>query len=199
MSIEDDSDAAVALLLIEPAQCDALKIGGAGSGVRVKGTLSRPGIIHADSTGSSGCGGSAKVLVGHHDGGIIAEQAPASPFAAGIVSVTAPLTTTAHDGVTRVVAQGGAPENNDPKGRSPVDERFLGLDSTYGMTDLRADALAMLSWSDTTALAANYDVVSGAGPATSGGAATPRRRARRRSSYGATSTRTWPSPRRSPT
>ncbi len=158
VTIEESSDAAVALLLIDPSDCEVLKIGGTGSAVRVKGTAARPGIIHADSTGAA-CTGSNRVLTGLHADGIVAEQAPDSPFAAGKVSVNANLPSPAYDSTTNVVAQGGAPEHNGPKGRSPVDERYLGIGTPYGITDLRADAVSRWAWTDATANANGYAVV----------------------------------------
>jgi hypothetical protein len=173
VTISDSSESAVALLLIEPTDCEVLKIGGSGSSVVVKGTDTRPGIIHADSTGA-GCSGSNRVLTGHHDNpspGILAEQAPVggSP---GIISINAAIPNPAYDSSANVVAQGGAPENNGPKGRSPVDERYLGVGTSYGMIDLRAEALTRFAWTAGT-VPADYAVVNGGGCNFGGGSYTP--------------------------
>lgn len=170
VTVEDDSEAAVALLLIDPTGCEVLKIGGAGSGVRVLGTGIQPGIIHADSTGA-GCSGSNRVITGHHTNGVVAEDAP-SGGAPGIVSVYASIPTPAYDDSTYVVAEGGAPENNGPKGRSPVDERYLGVGTAYGMIDLRTDAQARFAWTTAT-VPADYAVVTGGGCNFGGGSYDP--------------------------
>jgi Flp pilus assembly protein TadG len=161
LTFDDSSEAAVALLLIEPTGCEVLKIGGAGSAVRVKGTDTRPGIIHADSTGA-GCSGSNRVLTGLHTNGIIAERAPnpVGTGAAGIVSAYANIPSPAYDSTTNVVAEGGTPQNNLPKGRGPVDERYLGVGSSYGMIDLRGDALTRFAWTTAT-VPSDYDIVTG--------------------------------------
>jgi Flp pilus assembly protein TadG len=173
VTIEDDSSAAVALLLLEPTGCEALKVGGSGSSVRVKGTDTRPGIIHADSTGAD-CTGSNRVLTGHHTNGIVAERAPnpSGTGAAGIVSINAGLPNPGYDSATNVVAEGGAAEVNGAKGRSPVDERYLGVGTAYGMIDLRSEAQTRFAWTTAT-VPAEYDIVTGGGCSFGGGTYTP--------------------------
>ena len=152
VTVDDSSDGAVALLLIEPEDCGALDINGYGAGTRVlvKGLDSRPGIIHADSVGSDGCGGSSRVLMADGASGIVSQQSP-DGTAPGMISLTALGTnpTKAYDGAlnVNVVAEGGTgPQEGGAKGRAPVDERFLGLatatNPSYGMTKLRSDAAA---------------------------------------------------------
>jgi hypothetical protein len=174
VTIEDDSAAAVALLLIEPTGCEVLKIGGSGSSVRVKGTDTRPGIIHADSTGAD-CTGGNRVLTGLHSDGIVAERAPnpSGSGTPGVVSANATLPSPAYDSTANVVAEGGAPENNGPKGRSPVDERYLGVGTAYGMIDLRTEAQTRFGWT-TASVPAEYDIVTGTNPCKfTGGTYTP--------------------------
>lgn len=175
VGFDDSSESAVALLLIEPTGCEVLKIGGTNSAVRVKGTDTRPGIVHADSTGA-GCTGSNRVLTGAHAAGIVAERAPNPPGtgAPGVVSVYASMPNPAYDSLLNVIAEGGTPENNGPKGRRPVDERYLGVGSPYGMIDLRDDALTRFAWNAAPrTVPADYDIVTGGGCNFAGGTYTP--------------------------
>jgi Flp pilus assembly protein TadG len=111
---------AIALLLLERLDCKAVDVNGTTTFVRVKGTGTRPGIIHADSVASSDCNGSNRVMMGDHANGIYAEQAP-SGGAPGVVSLRALATNPgrAYDSVTNVVPQGGSPTVGDTKGRGP--------------------------------------------------------------------------------
>lgn len=148
-----DGDTAPALLLLERTQCNVLSLGAAGGGsgshIRVYGTATTPGSIHADTYASDGssCGTSngKQVFQGKQAGGIVAygstdgvagmitSVASAAGVAAGIVS----------DGIANVYGTTAADENSagsgtGPVGRSqvtrkPVDERYLsGVRSAVG-------------------------------------------------------------------
>jgi Flp pilus assembly protein TadG len=93
-----DGDVAVALLILEQTDCQALAItsGGAGGRIRVKGFEDKPGIIHVDSAGTgSGC--NKPILVGKNPGtcpgpdscgGIVADEAEQGDLA-GQISTSA--------------------------------------------------------------------------------------------------------------
>ncbi|HEV3365128.1 MAG TPA: TadE/TadG family type IV pilus assembly protein [Acidimicrobiia bacterium] len=170
--IQTESEDAVALLLLERVDCKALDINGTTTFVRVKGTGTRPGIIHADSVGSGSCTGSSRVIMGDHAEGVYAEQAPSgTPPTAGIVSLAAlggSNPSKAYDSTANVVAEGSSPISGSTKGRGPVDVRYLGLatgsTSAYGITKLKTDANAVFAITNNTqAAAAGYSYFTGNG------------------------------------
>ena len=136
ISVGEEGEGAVALLLLERTRCAVLDADGAGSGILVKGNGDMPGMIHADSLGSgSNCTSQVKVLDGNHPNGIVAEQAESgSPVLDAVISVRALSSMTgavpgnASDPYDDVVAEPAPP--NGPVGRglitrSPVDNRWL--------------------------------------------------------------------------
>jgi hypothetical protein len=149
VTIDTQTEDAVALLLLERSDCKALDINGTNTFVRVNGTDTRPGVVHSDSMGTGSCSGSSHVLQGDHLNGIVAKQAP-SGTRRGIISIAAlggTSSSNAYDSTTNVVAEGSTPSVGGIKGRGPVDSRYLGT-STSGITGLRADATAAWGWSN---------------------------------------------------
>lgn len=165
VTVGTTADAAVGLLLLEPTGCNALVINGTGSNVRVLGTGAQPGIVHADSYGTTNCSGHSRVLEGHHTEGIVAKQSPSSPHVPGIVSSAAlagPPGVAArafdNDPVNNVYAEGGAPEGRAPVGRGYVDERYRAH-----MASLDIEADTRMGWTNAQASANGYAVYSDCG------------------------------------
>jgi hypothetical protein len=131
-----DGDVAVALLILEQKDCQALAItsGGAGGRIRVKGFEEQPGYIHVDSDGT-GTGCNKPIIEGKNPGtcpgadscgGIVADEAEIGGLA-GQISTSA--TSNMSDGVPRVHS-GPYPPGADPifrprMTRKLVDNRYL--------------------------------------------------------------------------
>ena len=85
---------AIALVLLEQEDCQALNFAGGGSGgeIIVKGSTGRPGIIHSDSSGDGhDCNAGRTVIVGKQNGGprVRALSAPDDANTHGIASTYA--------------------------------------------------------------------------------------------------------------
>jgi hypothetical protein len=89
VEIGNREDVAVALVLLEREDCQALSFAGGGGGsgeIVVRGTKDRPGIIHSDSTGKGdACGANNTVIVG--------KQSPSGPL---VRALSAPDDSTQH-------------------------------------------------------------------------------------------------------
>ncbi len=124
VTLKDDGQGAVALLLLERTNCSVIVVNGVNSFVRVLANGDVPGLIHSDSDGT-GCSGGQRILVGDHANGILAQQSPASP---GIIRLKAIGTANAgyaYDSLTNVVAQGSTPAGASLVGRGPIDDKYI--------------------------------------------------------------------------
>ena len=124
VTIDEDSEGAVALLLLEQHDCDAILINGSNSYVKVKPVGDAPGFIHSDSLGDI-CSGNQRILLGDHANGILAQKSPA---ASGLIRIRAFGVTNpdrSFDSTTNVVAEGGAPSAGGLVTRLPVDDRYM--------------------------------------------------------------------------
>lgn len=127
VTIESDTENAVALLLLEQRDCDAIVINGSNSFVRVRANGDSPGFIHSDSLGDV-CTGQQRILVGEHANGIVAEQTGGADPTPGLIRVRAigtPTAIRAYDSLANVVAQGGTPTAGGLVTRLPVDTRYI--------------------------------------------------------------------------
>jgi Flp pilus assembly protein TadG len=131
-----DGDVAVALLILEQTDCQALSItsGGAGGRIRVKGFEEQPGYIHVDSAGTgSGC--NKAIILGKNPGscpgadscgGIVADEAEIGGLAGQITTSSA---TNMSDGKPMVHSgpypPGGDPTYRPTMTRNLVDLRYL--------------------------------------------------------------------------
>jgi hypothetical protein len=159
---------AIALVLLEQEDCQALNFAGGGSGgeIIVKGSGGRPGIIHADSSGDGDdCNAGRTVVVGKQNGGprVRALAAPSDATTYGIVSTYAKLlggtndarwtpdrtaaatevwTCDPDDGVTAGPSPcpEGEPVGNPRVTRTPADDRYLSA-----ITDRRIEANAIFN------------------------------------------------------
>lgn len=133
----NEGDAAVALLVLERHDCQAIDLSGGNPRILVKGVGDVPGMIHSDSLGDGAdCGPGMKVLNGNTTNGIVAQAAQTgSPLLPGLIS------TRALSGVPGAVAANATdpidmvhgepyPPGNPPTGRGlltrlRVDNRYL--------------------------------------------------------------------------
>lgn len=162
VEVGGSSQSAIALLLLERTACGAVDINGTGTSVRVLGTGTLPGIVHADSYGNGGSSGncnSLDVLQGDVANGIVAERAPSgSPAEPGVISTAAMsgspgISANAYDSTTNVVAQDSSPTGHAPIGRGPVDMSYRAA-----IAALDADAATKTTWSTATANTSGYRV-----------------------------------------
>jgi Flp pilus assembly protein TadG len=131
-----DGDVAVALLILEQTDCQALSItsGGAGGRIRVKGFEDQPGYIHVDSAGT-GAGCNKAIILGKNPGscpgpdscgGIVADEAEEGGLA-GQISTSS--LTNMSDGKPMVHSgpypPGGDPTYRPKMTRKLVDQRYL--------------------------------------------------------------------------
>lgn len=137
-----------ALVVLERTACKALEIEGSNASISVLGNVDRPGIIHADSDGST-CSGSERILsvaagVATPSIKALMAETPSGGEQPGIITSVA-LTGDPPSGTesslvasnppTKVCAQvtasdctgstGGLPTENDFVGRAPADDRYL--------------------------------------------------------------------------
>lgn len=87
----NEGDAAVALLMLERHDCQALDVSGTNPRILVKGVEGVPGMIHSDSLGDGAkCGPGTKVLNGNFLNGIVAESSvTGSPILPGMITTRA--------------------------------------------------------------------------------------------------------------
>ena len=143
---------AIALVLLEQEDCQALNFAGGGTTgeIMVKGSGVRPGIIHSDSSGEGDdCNAGRTVIVGKQNGGprVRALAAPDDPTIHGILSTYAKSLGATNDAewtpdrlaaATEVwmcdpddgVTAGPSPCDTGPVGnaastRTPADDRYL--------------------------------------------------------------------------
>ena len=136
VTIGNNEEAAIGLLLLERHDCDTLDAGDTNSYVGVLGSGVNPGIIHSDSIGDGGSSGncnSKPILYGGHSGppivspspspapGIMAHAAPDPPYTAGFVSTRA-----ASNAITRQQRGGSGRQCVHPglAGRYAVDSKY---------------------------------------------------------------------------
>jgi hypothetical protein len=139
--VKIDGDVAVALLILEQKDCQALAItsGGAGGRILVKGFEEQPGYIHVDSDGSgSGCtskpiieGKNPGTCPGPDCGGIVANEAEIGGLA-GQISTSA--TANVSDGVPRVHS-GPYPPGADPIFRPRMTRKLVDIRYLKPVTD----------------------------------------------------------------
>jgi Flp pilus assembly protein TadG len=128
-----DGDVAVALLILEQMDCQALSItsGGAGGRIRVKGFAEQPGYIHVDSAGTgSGC--NKAIILGKNPGscpgadscgGIVADEAESGGLP-GQISTSS--LTNMSDGKP-MVHSGPYPPGGDPTYRPMLTRKLVDL------------------------------------------------------------------------
>jgi hypothetical protein len=183
VDIGEAGEEAVALLLLEQRSCDALVTQGNSTSVFVRSTGDqRPGLIHLNSDGSSGCTGSARTIVGGTgcyavaaasvDGGCSAPGTPTGPqivaeaavSAPGVIGARAVATNPTYAYTTPACATHAAnvsctmspvPVNRGIVTREPVDRRYL-----EHVRTLKTRAQTELARSVATATTAGYAVVS---------------------------------------
>ncbi len=165
VTIDNDEEAVIALLLLERNDCRVLSFSGTNSRVVVKGNGNRPGLIHADSIAASGganCS-SSQILDGvastTPDGvagpAIVAKQAETgSPLKSGQVSVSAlagisgatPGRAATACPSTVVGEPSSCPSGSDRKGRAPVDALYR-----TRMVELQSLAATRTAWTNAQA------------------------------------------------
>lgn len=77
---DGDDHLPVAMLLLEKTSCKAIDVSGTGTQVYVDGFESSPGLIQADSLGTTNCTGGTKVINSSSPDGIVAGAATMPPF-----------------------------------------------------------------------------------------------------------------------
>lgn len=149
-----DGDLAPALILLERTKCNVLAVGsagaGAGSHIRVYGTPTTPGSIHADTDASdTGCGTTSgkQVFQGKQADGVTAFGSTEDPSLSGMITSVAANNGVAaaivSDGIANVYgttaeneALSGTRHGVDGRGlvtRKPVDNRYItGVRSAIG-------------------------------------------------------------------
>lgn len=170
ITIGQEGEGAVALLLLERHDCRAIDTNG-GASVQVLGNDDMPGMIHTDSLGDGdNCSSSDKIYNGNHSSGIVAEASD-DGTESGL------LTTRALSGALEAVAAnaadpigfvhggpyppGTAPEGRDLITRRPIDNRYLDAVRTQ-----QANGYAKTVMTPTAATAAGYTVSTGPGGCT---------------------------------
>lgn len=148
VTVGDEGDGAVAMLLLEREECEVLRNASNNTRIVVQGNGDVPGLIHSDSVGSTGCSSTKLFRSGITDG-IVAEESVNSPKLPGVISARAlrpgepgANPASAQDLYPEVVAKpnpGGAVAGRLVT-RSVIDEKYLGPVDT-----LRQTANALLS------------------------------------------------------
>ena len=134
VTIGNDGEGAVALLLLERHDCRAIDTVG-GASVHVYGTDFMPGMIHTDSLGDGDdCNSVNKVYNGNHTNGIVADESddgllPGLLSTAALSGAAAAVAGNATDPIDQVhggpFPPGNPPEGRDVITRRPVDNRWL--------------------------------------------------------------------------
>ena len=134
VTIGNDGQGAVALLLLERHDCRAIDTVG-GASVHVYGTDAMPGMIHTDSLGDGDdCNSVNKVYNGNHTNGIVADESddgalPGLLSTAALSGAAAAVAGNATDPIDQVhggpFPPGNPPEGRDVITRRPVDNRWL--------------------------------------------------------------------------
>lgn len=166
VTIGEQGDAAVALLLLEQHDCLVIDIqGDSGARVLVEGSGDRPGMIHSDSLGDGAlCTSTDKIMDGDFSSPprIWAEDAENGvEIAPGIIGVAAlsgasgAVPANASDSSPdRVFAEGqpaGAPIGRDVLTRKPVDRRYMAavgsaVQEAAGLWNMTPDLAAAQGW-----------------------------------------------------
>lgn len=166
VTLGEEGEGAVALLLLERHDCAVLDVDGAGSKILVRGNGDVAGLMHSDSLGNgSDCSTGSSIMNGNQPGGIVAQESETgSPKLPGIIGVRAlsgevgAVPAKAADPIPDVYA-GPYPPGSGPTARglitrAPVDDRYLTAIET-AVTEANVEfALTPL-----TAPAAGYTVV----------------------------------------